>query len=570
MKKIIISIIAGVILSLTPAFVKEQEKQPEPYYTGIMTFLKNKSELVIVAPTLDEDLKEAGMLSCERKKVFLEKYFDRTVRIKEDSKLTEKDKFLDLIIIGKDNALLKEIWRWTPIRVTPDNFFFFGEEFSNPRDHTIFVQVSPFDESKHILICTSIDPDIDKIRPIPLIGSDWVVMRNFSILKQGRFYPGTSLPPSADPHSSHDYQNDILKFYNNLVRTDSLFFQVFYSSDSSMKHKIKDGIRKREAALSTILKQHGIKPSKKKIKLFCYKDQDEKKDKAGVPDPIHFLGRQKEVHMIEDLLFVDTFHEDAHVVSELILSNDAAVHFAEGFAIYIDGKWKGEELDFMATLYQKMDKIPSFSDLLSEKGFSQLPPNLSFPLLGSITEFIIDKYGFEKFKMLLGFRKLDDNILKETMGLDLKQFQLKWEKDIKQKAARYAKKVSFYLHNYAAKEFADQKDFESAVKEMIKALEFIPDDPQTFYNLALSYIQIPKLKEAEKILLKLLSLKLPEAETPFIIFGHYQLARVYDLKGEREKALSEYHKVLSLPDTQESHDLARQGIENPASPEDFK
>lgn len=566
----LILILAIFTLFLTPVFVQEKDKDKGIYYTGIMLFLREKRDLTIVAPTLNDDLKEAGRISCERKKDFIEKYFKSNVTIIEDKNLTDDDKSQNLIIVGRDNSLLKEIWQWTPIRVTPDNFFFLSEEFVNPRDHATFVQVSPFDESKLILVSTSIEPDMDKIRPIPLIGSDWIVMQDLSTLKQGRFYAGTSLPPGADTYASYDNRENLDEFYNNLVHAESQFYEVFYSSDSSIKDKIKDGLKKRDAALSTILKEHGIKAPKKKLNIFVYKDKKEKQEISGVPDPIHFFGQKKEIHMIQDLLFVNTHHEDAHVVAELILSNDAAIHLTEGFAIYIDGKWKGEELDYVAGFFQKMDKIPPLTDLLDEGSFLKLPSDLTFPLIGSITKFIMDRYGTDKFKNLLKHKRLDDNILKKILGLDLKQFQRKWEEDIKRKTAVYAKKMSFTEHNVAAKKWTEKKDFELAAKELIKALEYIPDEPQALFNLASIYIRIPKLEEAEKVLLKLLSLKLPESESRFIVFGHYQLARVYDLKGEREKAKSEYKNVLALPDMRESHDLAEEGLARPASPEDLQ
>lgn len=570
-EKYILFILLVLFLSLLSisAMAQEQDLEKRPNYTGIMLFLQERRDVIMVAPTLDEERRDAGRLSCDRKKAFLEKFFTTKVKIIDDRKLTEEDKKKDLIIVGKDNALLKEIWELTTIRVTPDNFFFASEEFNDPRDHAIFFQVNPFNEAKRLLVTTSVNPDLDKIRPFPFSGSDWIVMRDLTYLKQGRYQAGSSLPPRVDIYASMDHREKLVEFSSSLARIESQFYEVYYSPNSLKKEKIKQGIKKREEALSTILKDNNLKPLQKKIKLFCYKNSDEKKEQSGVPDPVHFLGQTKEVHMVQDTLFADTFHEDAHVVAELILSDDAAAHITEGFAIYIDGKWKGDDLDFVAGYYLKINEIPPMTFLLDEGEFSKLPVNLSFPLMGSLAKYFIEKYGVGKFQKLLDQKKIDNRILKGILGLDLKQLQLKWEEDIKRRSAVYAKKISFTKHNLAAQKFTAQSDFKAAAEELLKALEYLPNDPQALFNLASSYMRIPKLKEAEETLLKILSLKLPESEFRFIVFGHYQLARVYDLMEKREKAISEYEKVLELPDMHDSHNLASEGLALPASLEDL-
>ncbi len=566
-KFILFVLAAGLIAAFSiHTMAQQQERVP---YTGIMLFLKERMDVIIVAPTMNEDRKEAGMKSCERKKAFLEKFIGTKAKIVEDQNLTEEDKGKDLIIVGKDNALLKEIWEQTPVRVTPDNFFFLGEEFNHPRDHVIFFQGSPFDETKRILVCTSISPDIDKNKPFPFSGSDWIVLRDLTYLKQGRFYAGTSLPPEADPYASMDHRENLNKYNSDLIHNESQLYDIYYPAQLMTQEEIKQALQKREEALLTILRDHNLKPLKKKIKIFCYKNKEEKQEKSGIPDPVHFLGQTKEVHMIQEALLTNKSHEDAHIVAELILSDDAGVHLAEGFAIYVDGEWKGEDLDFLTGLYLKRDRIPPLSDLLDEGQFSKLPADLSFPLIGSITKFIIDQYGINKFQRLLEHRRIDGSILKKILGLNFEQFQEKWMKDVKRKSAPLAKKISFTKHNISAQELTTQKDFQAASKELLKALEFIPDDPQTLFNLASCYMRIPKLEEAEKVLLKILSLKLSESELHFVVFGHYQLARVYDLMGKREKAISEYEKVLELPDMHDSHNLANEGLAMPATPDDF-
>jgi hypothetical protein len=75
------------------------------------------------------------------------------------------------------------------------------------------------------------------------------------------------------------------------------------------------------------------------------------------------------------------------------------------------------------------------------------------------------------------------------------------------------------------------------------------------------------LNDAETNLKSLLQIPLSAENSRFRIFGHYQLGRVYDLAGQRERALREYQRVLELPDEHDAHALARQRIASPATAE---
>ena len=559
-----------IFILFSATIVHTQEEKKTTSYTGIMNFLRAAKEVTIVAPTLNEKKIEAGMLSCERKKNYIERFFGSKVKIVADKDLTEADKKGNFIIVGKENALLKEIWQKTPIRPTPDSFFFDVQEYANPRDHITFTQVNPFNEFKLILICTSIDPDIDKIRPIPQYGSDWMIMRDLSIIRQGRFYGGTSLPPGSDPLAEMDRSAEVEGFYKNLVKAESQFYEIYHPSDLDEKDKIPDGVKKRDAALLSILKRIGVKAPDKKFKIFIYKDKEQKAKISDVAEPIHFFDGRKEVHMISKYLFADSIHDDSHVVAGFILSDSASVQMTEGFAVSIDAQWKGEPLPYWSGFYLKADKLPSLYDLLDEEKYIRFPSEYSFPLVGSLATMIIEKNGIDPFRKLLGQLRVTDASSKEILGMDLGKLDSEWKSDIKAKAGAYSKKIDFAVCNDAARKNIEKKDFSAAVKEFLKALAVIPDDPQALFNLASAYIRVPDLESAEKTFLKLASMELPDSDRRFIVFSHYQLGRLYDLRGDREKAISEYNKVLSLPDMFDSHKLAKDRMDRPASQYDFE
>jgi tetratricopeptide (TPR) repeat protein len=98
-----------------------------------------------------------------------------------------------------------------------------------------------------------------------------------------------------------------------------------------------------------------------------------------------------------------------------------------------------------------------------------------------------------------------------------------------------------------------------------KALVAKPGDPQTLFNLASAQMRAGDYAGAEATLKKLLGQTLPPTASRFVVFGHYQLGRVYDLAGRRADALAEYDAVLALPDDHGAHDLARERKLSPAT-----
>jgi Flp pilus assembly protein TadD len=75
------------------------------------------------------------------------------------------------------------------------------------------------------------------------------------------------------------------------------------------------------------------------------------------------------------------------------------------------------------------------------------------------------------------------------------------------------------------------------------------------------------LAGAESSLKTILAAQLAPADARFIVFGHYQLGRVYDLAGRRAEAVTEYDAVLGLPDDHGSHALAQERKSSPATRE---
>ncbi|MCX7919996.1 MAG: tetratricopeptide repeat protein [bacterium] len=117
----------------------------------------------------------------------------------------------------------------------------------------------------------------------------------------------------------------------------------------------------------------------------------------------------------------------------------------------------------------------------------------------------------------------------------------------------YPKQQAGKHFNLAAAAF-DQNDFQTAINEYRKALEYKPDVPEIYHNLTLAYIQAGQFDSAIESGLKSLQLTPTNAEM------HYYLGIAYEQKNLNEQAIAEYRKYLEVKPTGEFATEAQQQI----------
>ena len=100
------------------------------------------------------------------------------------------------------------------------------------------------------------------------------------------------------------------------------------------------------------------------------------------------------------------FHEDSHVISYLINRPESSA-IKEGLAMYFDRKWWGiQNLDWTG-YFIKTNKYISIVKLLDDDYFFNLDCEITYPIMGAFTDWLISTYGIEKY---LNFYKQKDVI----------------------------------------------------------------------------------------------------------------------------------------------------------------
>lgn len=89
-------------------------------------------------------------------------------------------------------------------------------------------------------------------------------------------------------------------------------------------------------------------------------------------------------------------HEDAHIISYSIgHPNSAALR--EGFAMYFDKGWWNISNYDCCKLYLENDTYCSVIDLINNDIFYEIPCEISYPIMGAFTAYLIEKFGIDKY-----------------------------------------------------------------------------------------------------------------------------------------------------------------------------
>lgn len=100
-------------------------------------------------------------------------------------------------------------------------------------------------------------------------------------------------------------------------------------------------------------------------------------------------------------------HEDSHIIAYNTLGNPPNVFIKEGLAMYFDKTWWGISNLAWVTYYYNKNKLPKFNNIVTNSGFFNYSCELTYPIVGALTEYIISIYGIEQY--IEFFKNLDEN-----------------------------------------------------------------------------------------------------------------------------------------------------------------
>lgn len=206
----------------------------------------------------------------------------------------------------------------------------------------------------------------------------------------------------------------------NWIKKESKYFTFYYEKGDEIS---QEDIKKCEEHYQKFTGFFGIKLDRK-IKYYKYKDVDRKEKLTGFEGYGKVIPYRYEVHSVYSF----HPHEVTHILS-VPMGNPPAL-FAEGTAVLFgwESGWQDKPVDFWVKKYIKENKILPIKTIYKTINFREYPEEITYPESASFLNFLIKKYGVEKFKAI--YKKANDEnmdfIFNEIYGKKLNELEKEW------------------------------------------------------------------------------------------------------------------------------------------------
>lgn len=582
-----LTLLAGLLALASPAASQAPAPTPVPslgiaddetsddgphrneHYPGAQFFFRLQDVTVVYPSGEGQDL-TTNRLSAEARAAALAGAGVATTRAVADKELTDADRSGNLLILGWTNAAFNPPVFDRAFDYAGGKLTFLGLTIADPDLDLMIFNRNPFNPKSFVLFWSRIDPEMDRFMPLPRVGSDWAVFREFRPLLQGMFVPGGAWPPVRDDQAQADHRETLAAENAKTRSASSEHYAVRYDADRVKAPELEQILRAREAAFAKAAERLGNPAFDSRIQLAVFEDEETKKRMTGVDDPAHSIPRSLELFMTRRAARSSAPHEEYHLVARKLLGPAYLSSLYEALAFSLDGVYKGMDLEVAAALLARQAAVPKLEALISERTFRALPEEVTVPLSGLFVTWLRKTLPPESFARVYGARDGSTATIAKAAGRPWADLEAGFAAWLAERAAARASDVAFLQAQSEAKSRYAASDYAGLAAALKKALSYRPDDPQTLFNLASAQMRLEAYAEAEANLKRVLALPLAAKDSQFLVFGRYQLGRVYDLVGRREDALAEYRKVLELPDQSDSHRLAHERIESPATTEQLE
>jgi len=178
-------------------------------------------------------------------------------------------------------------------------------------------------------------------------------------------------------------------------------FSIHYSSESFDEKEIKWVALEHEFSRHQVMNKLGVMHVGQ-IKSYLYPDPETKRVLIGPAQTNIAKPWSKEIHINADRYERSLLHETAHIVAGtfgmpvLRISNSNAL--LEGVAMATEGVWGNRTLHEHAAAILQFELIRDPGILLDNRNFARQPSSISYVMMGSFVQFLIDRYGIHRVR----------------------------------------------------------------------------------------------------------------------------------------------------------------------------
>ena len=508
---------------------------------------------------------ELNRRSAEARARWLVSVHKARVVVAADDQVTEDEKKGNLLLLGWSNRVFDTKGLARPFTHDQQGTAFLGLREPDRSVDLLVYHRNPLNWSAFVLFWSRIDPERDRFHVLPRVGSDWAFYRDYVAIRQGMFVPARTWPPSRDLVAEGDISIEALARSNAAATFDSDHYRIVFDRARLNDAEVRAIATARETALRKATEAMGPSPEGFRIRLYVYENEDAKREATGVGDPTHALLAPREIHATRRFAKSSAPREEVHVLGRELYGPCYLTAIYEGLAISVENSLRGVELELHAARMRMAGQLPALDEILDEERFRALPPERGAAAAGILMTWIRQTYGPEGVKKVYGLVEGRPALLSAALAVPEPALAASFTAWADARVAARKSELDFIEAEAEAQRRHESGDWSGMVAALRKALVAKPGEPQTLFNLASAQLRANDLDGAEASLKELLGVPLPPDGSRFRIFAHYQLGRVYDLRGRRTEALAEYDAVLALPDEHGAHELARARKASPAT-----
>jgi tetratricopeptide (TPR) repeat protein len=514
--------------------------------------------MTVVYPAGEGEPLEVNRRSAEARARWLAAVYKNKVEVAADNELTESQKTGNLLLLGWSNRFFGKPGPERPFTHDAEGTTFLGIRETDPSVDLLVFHRNPLNWSSFILFWSRIDPERDRFQVLPRVGSDWAMLRDYVPIRQGMFVPARVWLPSRDKLAEGELGREVIIRPGGTGTYESDHYHVVFDRAQFGQDEAAAIARAREAALAKAVAAIGPLPKGFRIQLFLYPDDKAKKESTGVADPTHAIPGNREIHAIRGYASSPSAREEINVLAHDCYGPSSLTAIHEGLVWSIENVLRGEDMASHAAALRSANKLPQLDDILDEERFRKLPSAVGAAAAGAFMTWLREAYGPAAVKKVYSLTQGSA----AALGAALDATETTLESSFESWADT---KLDFQAAEAETQQRRLDSDWAGMAVALRKALQAKPGDPQTLFNLASAQMRAGDLPGAETSLKSILTAQLAPADARFIVFGHYQLGRVYDLAGRRTEAIAEYDAVLGLPDDHGSHAMALERKSSPAT-----
>lgn len=535
---------------------------------GVVDLYELKT-LTVVYPSTPVSRAERNRISARNRAAFLTAGTGAVIRVVSDAEVSKKELRDNLLLLGWDNRLLEKHGQLPPYGRSSATVRFTDYVLEDPDLDLVFKCASPFapeGDPRFLFFWSRIDQDRDRFMPLPAVGSDWAIYRDYAPIAQGMLEDYRTWPPKRFLIAEKLDDLDIEAYVRDRQQMESGPLRGIFNPNRIAPETVAAILKTRRRAHQQVVAALGDPGAGFKLDLYLYRDEDTKEKLTGVKAGAHSVPGAGEVHMIERFAQSSSIHEDVHPVAGRLLGPTASTAAYEGLAYALEPVLLNRPLAYYAALMLEDESMPSIADLLDEERFRKMSNSRRVAASGLLLTWIRDLAGLQQFADWYTSPNPDLDRLAAALETDPRKLEKNFLEWTTSQAAAHSGDVLFATAMNEAQTHHLEGDYEEAAKALVRALAINPDDLQTRFTLATTRMRMGAYDDAAEDLRKVVEGRSGSGGA-LTAHAYLELGRTYDLLGRRDDALAAYRQVLELPDRHDSHISAREGLDTPFSAE---